>query len=69
MEDPQVRRGEAADTEQEVGSMASADDAERRVDLGATALAAEQEKRLVRTLTRLDTVFLIIAAVVALDVV
>ena len=46
--------------------MASADDAERRVDLGATALAAEQEKRLVRTLTRLDTIFLIIAAVVAL---
>jgi len=49
--------------------MASADDAERQVDLGATALAAEQEKRLVRTLTRLDTIFLIIAAVVALDVV
>ena len=49
--------------------MASADDAERQVDLGATQLAAEQEKRLVRTLTRLDTIFLIIAAVVALDVV
>ena len=49
--------------------MATAEDAERREDLGATALAAEQEKRLVRTLTRLDTIFLIIAAVVALDVV
>lgn len=49
--------------------MAANDDAERREDLGATALAAAQEKRLVRTLTRLDTIFLIIAAVIALDVV
>jgi amino acid transporter len=47
----------------------AASDMEKRIDLGATALAAEQEKRLVRTLTRLDTIFLIVAAVIALDIV
>ena len=44
-------------------------DMERQEALGATKLAVEQEKRLVRTLTRLDTIFLIVAAVIALDVV
>ena len=47
----------------------AASDQGRREALGATQLAVEQEKRLVRTLTRLDTIFLIIAAVIALDVV
>ena len=47
----------------------AASDQERRAALGATQLAVEQERRLVRTLTRLDTIFLIIAAVIALDVV
>lgn len=44
-------------------------DQEQQQAIGATQLAVEQEKRLVRTLTRVDTIFLIVAAVVALDIV